>query len=294
MTQRRQRAEVLRQLYKDESRETQLDSARIEEEIKSLQGKRRQLVDLNRALETTVYRKRKDQSQNNKNIHGVASAPSTALQSASRASIAANVPSASQATRADYEALNRRLDAAKYVAEELSKEIVKSEGIIKQKQQERISWGQTHDALHKELDELHRQEVFVGGVIRESKQAIQHAGNMASRIPYMEKVLAELQEFLVAVRTDFTSTQSQLTAIINADDKALQELHAMMKTPSGGVIPFLVRQLQQENDALQKMSHTHVEHAEAERMQLQAHADRLQQKLSSLEDKIRFLEMAPR
>lgn len=311
ITERRRRAEMLTQLYRDDAHQTAIELANTEEEWKELQERRKHLIELSRSLELQLYQKRKMQQQqqqhSHKNASSRASQPTTSMKGglpdnrlhhiAAASGIPMAPPSSSQqSSRAQYEELNRRLDAAKFVSEELTREIHRNEVQETEKSNERTTIASYVMDLRKEVAALEQHEVFVNGVVRESKHVIENAGSMASKIPHMERVLSELITAEKQIRQDFAKTQQHLMGFIHSDDTSIEVLRGVVQSRNGasGALPSLLRQLQIENETLQRFSHVYLEEAEAERATMQQTADQLQQRLLSIEGKTRDLTMQRR
>jgi hypothetical protein len=83
---------------------------------------------------------------------------------------------------------------------------------------------------------------------------------------------------------------------IQSDDTSIEVLRGVFQSRNGasGALPSLLRQLQHENETLQRFSHAYLEEAESERATMQQAADQLQQRLLAIEEKTRALTMQPR
>jgi chromosome segregation ATPase len=253
----------------------------LEDDVKDLQAKRKILAEVTRALELQVFQEQRRATPQTASVAKRDPASRTIpVQQA-------NSVSAVDSLRKQYESLNRRLDSAKSVSQKLEEDSRRLEEQLQSRFSERAALASLHETLSKEVADLERHETIVSGVVRESKEVIRKSGSYASRLPYLEKRSATLEEVIAATKADFQATQATLTTLIDSDDRTLTELRRFSVNSVATVMPSLIRQLQTENELLQRLAHAHVEEADRNRMSLQQNADRLQERLQGIEDKIR-------
>lgn len=290
ITQRRKRAEALSNLYRMETQESIRDMAQVEEDVRELQAKRKWLVDVTRSLELQVYQEQRrfSSKHSEKKAHAVPSPSHTPRVSAHATT---GREGAIQVVRNEYESLNRRLDSAKSILDNLKSDSDRLTSQFDGRQRERTALAAMSEALTKEVTDLERHELVVSGIVRESKDAIRKSGTYASRMPYLKKYADSLEEIIAATRDDFQTAQKILSTIMESDENSIAELRRVtsLSPAQQNVLPSLVRQLQTENELLQRLAHVHVEDAERERGELGRTAEKLQGRLKDVEEKIRSL-----